>query len=316
VTRSRYSLRRWIAPFALLALSGGGSGCQKQDLPETFDHDLTLGGRTVTGSSLQRGAVVFTQSCRPCHGATGAGDGPASIGLRPPPRNLRLGTYKFAAVAAGQLTTDDDFRRIIRGGLHGTAMLPWDLPQPQLDDVIQYIKTFSDRWQTESAGEPITLSADPWTTRADAGIERGKRVYHGMAQCGVACHPAYVTRSEIFDFTAELTKMRVEEFRADLYAPIAKASDYGFAILPPDFTFNILRSGDGVADIARVVASGIGGTAMPTWKNVLPDADLWAMAHYVKSLTDLRDTDGSTNLRARLKAQAPWTPPPRTSAPD
>ena len=42
-------------------------------------------------------------------------------------------------------------------------------------------------------------------------------------------------------------------------------------ILPPDFTFNELRGGDALADIYRAIAAGIGGTAMPTWKNVLPD---------------------------------------------
>ena len=40
------------------------------------------------------------------------------------------GIYKFGSVAAGQLPTDDDFVRIIRGGLHGTAMLAWDVPPP------------------------------------------------------------------------------------------------------------------------------------------------------------------------------------------
>lgn len=286
------------------------AGCVEQILPADFAQPVVLGGKTVPAEILRQGAVVYTQSCRACHGGQGDGHGPAARGLRPPPRDLRLGTYKFGSVAGGQLPTDADFRRIVSGGLHGTAMLAWTLPDPQLDAVIEYVKTFSDRWRTETPGEPIVLAQDPWQSpepsleqaRIEAGIERGKRVYHGLAQCAVACHPAYVRREEIAAFTRELTHSHLpaQEPRADLYAPVAKASDYGYAILPPDFTFSVLRSGNSAADLCRVIAAGVGGTAMPTWKNVLPDADLWAMAHYVKSLADLRDTPAATALRAAL----------------
>ena len=109
--------------------------------------------------------------------------------------------------------------------------------------------------------------------------------------------------------------MRVEEFRPDLYASVAKPSDYGVPIVPPDFTFNLLRSGDSVGDIARVVAAGVGGTAMPTWKNVLPDADLWAMAHYVASLAALRGTPSADELRDRLLGQPAFVPPPPAPPP-
>ena len=50
-----------------------------------------------------------------------------------PPRDLRLGIYKFASVPAGQLPRDEDFVRTLRGGLHGTAMLAWGVPDAELD---------------------------------------------------------------------------------------------------------------------------------------------------------------------------------------
>ena len=145
-------------------------------------------------------------------------------------------------------------------------------------------------------------------------MARGKRVYHGLAQCAVACHPAYATRAEIYDATKELTHIELRAFRDDLYAPVAKDSDFGFKILPPDFTFTPLRSGDTLPDIYRSIAAGIGGTAMPTWKNVLPDPDLWAMAHYVKSLVALRGTAEAAALQRRLLDQPAWTPPPLPDA--
>jgi hypothetical protein len=101
----------------------------------------------------------------------------------------------------------------------------------------------------------------------------------------------------------------VREFRPDLYLAVAKDSDFGVKILPPDFTFNELRGGDELPDIYRAIAAGIGGTAMPTWKNVLPDGDLWAMARYVRSLVALRGPQGAA-LQKSLLDQPPWSPPP------
>ena len=39
-----------------------------------------------------RGAPLYAQHCSVCHGATGAGDGPAGMGMTPPPANLRDAT--------------------------------------------------------------------------------------------------------------------------------------------------------------------------------------------------------------------------------
>jgi len=39
------------------------------------------------------------------------------------------------------------------------------------------------------------------------------------------------------------------------------------------------------ADLYRSIAAGLGGTAMPTWKGALPEADLWALVHYVDALS-------------------------------
>ena len=116
-------------------------------------------------------------------------------------------------------------------------------------------------------------------------------------------------QAEIYDATKELTHIELRAFREDLYAPVAKDSDFGFKILPPDFTFTPLRSGETLPDIYRSIAAGIGGTAMPTWKNVLPEADLWAMAHYVASLVALRGTAAAGQLHEQLIDQPPWSAP-------
>jgi mono/diheme cytochrome c family protein len=299
-----------LVAVAVLVAGVAGTGCRSRGAGVPLPAGpLVLGGNLVSTARLRHGAEVYTHYCRPCHGVEGDGNGSSAPGLRPPPRDLRRGIYKFAAVAAGQLPNDDDFVRVIRGGLHGTAMLSWDVPLAELDDLIQYTKSFAPRWQSEKPGEPLRPSPDPWRADVAGAIARGARVYHGMAQCAVACHPAYLPRAEIYAATKELTHMEVRAFRDDLYAPVAKESDFGFKILAPDFTFTPLRSGVELADIYRSIAAGIGGTAMPTWKNVLAEADLWSLAYYVRSLVALRGTAGADNLERQLAAQPPWTPP-------
>ena len=94
-----------------------------------------------------RGAPLYTQHCSVCHGDTGAGDGPASVGMTPPPANLR------------------DSQRLDRLSLYaiyntlGLGVEGTDMPSfaDQLDE--------RQRWDlaTYIAG----LSADPSATKAD-----------------------------------------------------------------------------------------------------------------------------------------------------
>lgn len=56
---------------------------------------------------------IFATRCTPCHGPQGKGDGPASAGLTPKPRN-------FSEPAWQQSVTDDHIQKIIQYG--GTAV--------------------------------------------------------------------------------------------------------------------------------------------------------------------------------------------------
>ncbi len=261
---------------------------------------MVLGGRKISARRLNNGAEKFVTYCAACHGVKGDGKGPAGVALRPPPRDFTQGEFKFAAVASGQLPNDDDLMRIVEGGLHGTAMLAWrDVGTADLSDIIQYIKTLSPRWQDKMPGDPIVPSPDPWgeARKADA-ITRGMKVYHGLAQC-LSCHPAYETKDAINAVSLELSH-REATLRPDPYHSVLKDSDYRVKLMPPDFTRDTLRSGDSLKDIYRTIASGIGGTAMPTWKGALPEEDIWAMAYYVRSLVDLKGTPEADARRHQL----------------
>jgi mono/diheme cytochrome c family protein len=297
---------------ALLALALGATAC-KEYRPKGFSEPQKLGGKTVPAHVLTEGERAYGQYCRACHGDKGDGKGPAARGVRPPPRDLPLGVFKFGAVQGGALPHDEDLERIIRNGLHGTAMLAWDgVPQPKVHEIIQYLKTFSPRWKEEEPGEPVVVTPDPWKGREGDGVARGRKVYHGLAQC-LTCHPAYASKAEIHAASKELTGTGTTDFREDMYGSMLTDSDYGVKLLPPDFTRRELRSvrpEHRLEDLYRVIASGVGGTAMPTWKGSLPEEDLWAMAHFVDSLVALRGSDAVRDLANRNReADASWAAP-------
>lgn len=297
---------------AALLLALGLTAC-KGYRPQGFDAPVTLGGKVVPAEVLSRGERSYTLYCRACHGDEGDGKGPAARGLRPPPRDFTLGMFKFAAVPGGTLPTDEDLERIVRSGLHGTAMLAWDgIPEDELRDIIQYVKTFSSRWKEEEPGERIAPSADAWQGREADGVVRGRKLYHGLAQC-LGCHPAFASRSFITQASKELTGNAVADFREDMYGSMLTESDYAVKILPPDFTRSELRSirpEHRREDLYRVIAAGVGGTAMPTWHGSLPEEDLWALVHYVDSLVALKGTDGGARLlQQNLAEDARFRPP-------
>ena len=265
-----------------------------------FTKPMVLGGETVSARSLNRGREVYEIYCFSCHGLKGDGRGPAAIGLRPPARDFTLGVFKFAAVSSGQLPRDADFVRIVRGGLHGTAMLPWkDVPERDLLDAIQYLKTFSPKWAARKPGREIVPGPDPWgEARRHEAETRGMKVYHGLAQCA-SCHPAYESKGTIDAASRELVG-RDAALRETPYVATLTDSDYGVKLMPPDFTRDDLRAGTALPDLYRAVAAGIGGTAMPSWKGSLPEEDLWALAYYVRSLVDLRGTPEAAAYRKRL----------------
>jgi mono/diheme cytochrome c family protein len=298
---------------ALLVLLALG-GCRQPH----FTQPLQLAeGKTVAPQVLEDGREAYLLYCYACHGEKGDGRGPAAPGMRPPPRDFTQGLFKFAGVPAGGLPHDDDLAALVKNGLDGTPMLPWDVTERERQAIVQYLKTFSPRWK-EEAPSPKVLpdGADPWQGKESEAIELGKRIYHFsgakvnkegqleqiFAGCST-CHPAYVPREDL-QRLAKLTGVGPVE-RDDLYRPAAKETDYVVAehkliILPTDFLLHRVKSGTALPALYRTIASGIGGTAMPVWKPPLGDRDLWALAHYVKSLTDLRATPEGLALQARL----------------
>ncbi len=270
-----------LAALFLLALAG----CDYYEVPR-FRADQQLGGVTVPARTLNRGADAYMRACRPCHGALGEGNGPQAVGMAPRPRDLRLGIVAYASVPSGSLWRDEDVIRIVRSGLAGTGMRAWrEIPDDDLVAIVQFLKTLAPRFRDERPGAPIVAPPDPWAGREADGAARGRVVYHGLGRCQ-SCHPAYATAEEVGRFAAD-AGVQVEA-RPDPDRPTESRTDFGVPLRATDFRAGPLRSirdCSRAADLYRAIAAGLGGTAMPTWKGALPEADLWALVHYVDGLT-------------------------------
>jgi mono/diheme cytochrome c family protein len=305
---------------------------------EHFKQDMKLGGKVVSAETLNKGWDAYQQYCRPCHGEKGDGRGFSSKGLRPPPRDFTQGLFKFGHTPAPALPPDEELVKIVKSGLHGTAMLPWDVPEGELLPILQYIKTFSPRWQTEEPGKPIEISTDPFgeAKKADA-IELGKKLYHAKAQCS-GCHPSFVSHEDLYKITKEMTGTGQAEFSAEMYLSQPKETEYclewkpgwkklderecalPYRILPPNFTRDTLRTvhrGTEVTDLYMTIASGIGGANMPTWKGALKEDEIWGLVYYVKSLYDIKGTPAASELYNKLTAaeNMGWKPAAEAPAP-
>ncbi|MBI3545092.1 MAG: cytochrome c [Gammaproteobacteria bacterium] len=80
---------------------------------------------------LARGQTLFAQNCAGCHGAGGAGDGPAAASLLPKPTNLRQ--HRFSSQGLAQ---------ILWNGVAGSAMPAWrNLSIADLAGLSAYVQT-------------------------------------------------------------------------------------------------------------------------------------------------------------------------------
>jgi len=315
-----------LAAVAVVA-SVGAASCAPDKMP--FKEDEThvfAGGMTVSGHDLNLGYQSYTRYCYACHGHEGDGKGPASFGYRPPPRNFTQGIFKFARMrSSDDVPNDDDLVRIVKGGLHGTPMLEWDVPEEDLRRILQYIKTFAPKkWEKKKKnGDPVKnlesweAPADPWDGKETEAVQRGRELYHFKAEC-VNCHPAYGGKQELYELSIAANKREPDifkpltGFRDDFYGSVAKdSSEYGVRILPPDFTFNWVRSvrdGHEMEDLFRVISYGV-YPIMPAWQGALSDKDIWAIAHFVKSEIAVRGTPEATTLAAKYAAQSSFEVP-------
>jgi mono/diheme cytochrome c family protein len=275
------------------------SGCE----PREWGPDQLGSGKTSAAiARLETGRQVYATYCAGCHGEKGDGQGRAARFLDPKPRDFRVGRLKFAAVASGEAPSDEDYLRVIKHGLSGTAMPSFELlSEREKRAVVAYVKSFYDGWKDDGEGGAISPGKDPWSADEAGGIDMGKKTYNGLAACW-SCHPAYETKEEISRIHTD-GELPAPDFRPNLYDSEIKDSEWGAPIRAPDFLVDRVKNGLAVEDLVRVIASGVGKTAMPTWAGVLEPEQLWGLAYYVRSIAAQRGTPAGRALEQKLRSQ-------------
>jgi len=97
------------------------------------------GGATDTaaaGAATVSGQAVYSANCATCHGESGRGDGPASVGLEPPPADLSDGVW---VTGDGSLAA---IVNVVENGSPGTAMIGWKgtLSDGEIRAVAQHVQ--------------------------------------------------------------------------------------------------------------------------------------------------------------------------------
>jgi len=83
------------------------------------------------------GKSIYERNCLACHGAKGAGDGPAARALRPPPTPFNTADF-------WSKTTDAKVKAAIKTGRPGTSMMAFgSLTPEQLDSLVAYLRSFA-----------------------------------------------------------------------------------------------------------------------------------------------------------------------------
>jgi mono/diheme cytochrome c family protein len=214
------------------------------------------------------GQAVYQRWCAGCHGVDGAGDGPAATTMLPRPRDFISALYQVRTTATGELPTDEDMLHVIDVGMPGSAMPGWEdvLSRDERLALVEHLKTFS-RFFQGAAPTPLEFGRAPGASAES--IVRGQEVYQ----------------------TVECWRCHGQAGRGDGESAPTLVDDTGFPIAAADLTESwAFNGGLTVEDIYRRLRTGLDGTPMPTFSDivdagVINDDDLWSLAHYVRSLS-------------------------------
>jgi mono/diheme cytochrome c family protein len=248
-------------------------------------HVGNLTGHAASGKKLYR------RYCLGCHGPLGDGSGDNAQWIDPKPRDFVAATFKCRSTPTGTLPTDEDLYNSISRGFTNSNMPHWDALPPQFRiDLVAYIKSFSPRWQSEKAGDPIKVPAEPAVT--EQSIAHGGELFQKMecwkchGQQGRGDGPSAPT----------LTDSKEQPIRP-----------YNFADATDDSRF---KCGTTNVDLYRIFMTGVDGTPMPSFADVIQPNDAWDLVHYLRTLQVKRHgPENELVKKAGVKAPAPAKPP-------
>ncbi len=210
----------------------------------------------------EAGKQLFFRYCWGCHGFRGNGDGENAPYLNILPRNFVAATFKCRSTPTGTLPTDEDLFNAITRGFENTNMPSWmTLTHQQRVDLIAFIKTFSPRWKTEKPGTPITVPPEPPLTLAS--IQHGKELFTKL----------------------ECWKCHGPEGRGDGPSASTLTDNNDQPIRPYNFAAGSrFKCGTTNHDLYKIFITGVDGTPMPSFADVIKPEEAWDLVHYLRTL--------------------------------
>jgi mono/diheme cytochrome c family protein len=229
--------------------------------------------------SEQRGHGLYLRYCVLCHGVFGDGNGDNAPFIDPKPRDFTAATFKCRSTPTGTLPLDSDLIGTLVRGVQATNMPSWrPLSDENRQDLVAYIKTFSERWKTEKPGDPIKIPAE--TPITIESIRHGHELFEKM-ECW-KCHGQQGHGDG--PSASTLTDSKDQPIRP-----------YNFALGRNDSRF---KCGSENQDLYRIFMTGVDGTPMPSFADVIQPNDAWDLVHYLRTLQTGRRSKENDVLKA------------------
>ena len=232
----------------------------------------------LTGHA-EAGKAMYRRSCIGCHGQYGDGNGENAPWIEPKPRDFTAATFKCRSTLTGNLPTDQDLYNSLMRGFTNSNMPHWDsLTKQNRVDLIAYIKTFSTRWQTEKPADVLKIPAETPVTLDS--IAHGSALFQKL-ECW-KCHGQQGRGDG--PSASTLTDSKDNPIRP-----------YNFAAGADDSRF---KCGSTNQDIYKIFMTGVDGTPMPSFNDVIQPNDAWDLVHYLRTLQINRHSKENDILRA------------------
>jgi mono/diheme cytochrome c family protein len=228
-------------------------------------HVGKLTGHADTGKQL------YFRYCWGCHGFRGDGNGenwlptgsyPTAPYLNIQPRNFDAAVFKCRSTPTGTLPTDQDLYNSVGRGFVMTNMPSWiTLTDQQRADLIAFVKSFSPRFKNEKPGDPINVPAEPKLTVES--IKHGQELFQKL----------------------ECWKCHGPEGRGDGPSASTLTDSNDQPIRPYNFAVGSrFKCGVTNQDLYKIFITGLDGTPMPSFADVIKPEEAWDLVHFLRTL--------------------------------
>lgn len=258
-----------------------------------------LGSKDKPREQLIAGRDLYLKHCQQCHGQSGDGNGPAGKYLYPRPRDYRKGIFKFTSTPYGSKPRRADLARTLEKGIPGTSMPTFRLlPKAERDALVDYVLVLTLRGELEGrlayeADAEGSIDTDLVPEFVEGVMARWKAAeqeeVHTLSPQPAEFTAEHVAAGKAAFLSKGCSKCHGDDGRGQTKDNIGK-DGWGNVTKAADLTSGLLHGGHEPVDVYRRIISGINGTPMPGFRNLLekePET-LWNLVSYVLYVSNQR----------------------------